>query len=171
MRCRRARRRLSAWLDGELGTAQQKALEGHLRACPDCARESHQLAQTWERAGTLPEMDRRPGFDAALWARIHEREARAARMPGWWPILPRLGWATIAGLSVAATVWLGIVLGSVVGRETTGDLPVEAEARRKAVLDSLHVETFRDLPSDSVGGGALRLASNGPDPQGRRSQR
>jgi anti-sigma factor RsiW len=143
-------------LDNEVGERERQVLETHLRTCAACAAEAERLRRAWELAGTLPAMEPGPGFEAALWARIKEREARLAQRPRWWPILPRLAWATGLGAAVSLSLWLGIMLGRGLAQP-----PVTREAARQAVLDSWPVTAFHDLPPQSVGGAYVRLVANG----------
>jgi anti-sigma factor RsiW len=155
MRCQRVKRRLSAWLDGEVGERERQAVEAHLHTCAGCTAEAERLRRAWEWVGLLPEMEPVPGFEVALWERIDEREARTARRPVWWPVGPRLAWAT--GFGIALSLWLGITLGRGLAQP-----PVTQEAARQAVLDSWSVTAFYDLPPQSVGGTYFRLvADNG----------
>ena len=48
MRCLRARRRLSAYLDGELDERGRAAVEAHLPDCPACAARLARMQASWE---------------------------------------------------------------------------------------------------------------------------
>jgi anti-sigma factor RsiW len=63
--------RLSEYLDGELGSEEQAAIERHLTACPTCRAVLADLRQVVARAGTLadstiPPADLWPGISAQI---------------------------------------------------------------------------------------------------------
>ncbi len=54
MNCSQIRAQLSAWLDGEMATADALVIETHLAACADCRRESEALKQVRQALDTVP---------------------------------------------------------------------------------------------------------------------
>ena len=46
MTCARARHRLSAWLEGDLGHAERERVRSHLDGCGECRAELDALKQT-----------------------------------------------------------------------------------------------------------------------------
>ena len=48
MNCDQARAELEFYLDGELASDRTRELEGHVRACPECAAEVLRSVQ-WKR--------------------------------------------------------------------------------------------------------------------------
>jgi anti-sigma factor RsiW len=63
--------RLSDYLDGELSSDQQRAVEAHLRGCAQCAAVLNDLKRVVARARAAGEVTRPPQAD--LWAGIAER--------------------------------------------------------------------------------------------------
>ncbi len=57
MRCVRARRRLSEWIDGDLRPADAGALAAHVVGCPSCARVASELRRVSSLVADLPRME------------------------------------------------------------------------------------------------------------------
>ncbi|HEV7503267.1 MAG TPA: zf-HC2 domain-containing protein, partial [Vicinamibacteria bacterium] len=95
--------RLSAFLDGELSTADRAQVESHLRECPACAHELEELAavDAFAREVPVPAPD---GYFEELPARVRARVRRPARIPR-----PAL-WAVAAAAAVMAVVVTPVVL-------------------------------------------------------------
>jgi len=95
--------RLSAFLDGELSTADRAQVESHLRECPACAHELEELAavDAFAREVPVPAPD---GYFEDLPARVRARVRRPARIPR-----PAL-WAVAAAAAVMAVVVTHVVL-------------------------------------------------------------
>ena len=73
---------LGAYLDGELGPAQQAAIEAHLEACPRCRqvlselRALHEMLDAWPAPASLPAQD--AAFRLESLASLPPRRRRAA---------------------------------------------------------------------------------------------
>jgi hypothetical protein len=57
MTCVRARRQLSAWIDGELSPGAARAVAAHLGGCPACARRAAELRELSRLLGDLPRLE------------------------------------------------------------------------------------------------------------------
>jgi|KBSMisStaDraftv2_1062788.scaffolds.fasta_scaffold76245_2 anti-sigma factor RsiW len=127
MTCDDARHHSADYLTGALPGGVREALEEHLDACPECARDLASLPELWTRLGELPE----PVADsAAMRARFRAMTAghgggaeatRRVRDVGawWWTSAIRPAWAV--GATAAA-----LVAGVVVGRYSPAAAPVAA---------------------------------------------
>jgi hypothetical protein len=73
--CRRARSRLSAFLDGELPPRAAQAVDGHLRACAGCAERMASLRSAIESVADLPRLDCREPIAGRILNRL-EVESR-----------------------------------------------------------------------------------------------
>jgi hypothetical protein len=56
MRCARVRARVSRWLDGDLEPSVARAVQGHLLACPACARHAEELRAACALVADLPRL-------------------------------------------------------------------------------------------------------------------
>ena len=127
--CPEVQDRLSAWLDGELAPEVAAGVARHVESCARCRRELAQLETLEQALGSLPEAALPPGLSEKVRARLPRPRCR--------------GWQSLA---LAASLVLGILLGSTLGRDfypLTQETGVEPEV---ASLDA-----FYDYPRGSMG--------------------
>ena len=135
MWCSSARRRLSAYLDGELRPDRVAAVEAHLARCASCAAALAQLRAEWD---VLAELGC-PPLPAALGARIEQAALTPARRADAGHRPPRLAFGAAIGLGAAAGLALGFAaIFGVRGPEPTGAPGADVER-------TLVVEAFGDL--------------------------
>ena len=87
MRCASIRRRLSAWMDGDLPPAAGRAVSAHLGTCDGCARRLAELRGVSQLLGELPRLEARESVAQAVLTRL-EVETRG---PGLGMLLRRFG--------------------------------------------------------------------------------
>lgn len=104
----RAAEALMPWLlNGTLGPAERRRLEGHLRDCADCRAElqrQRRLATLYRQSTAQPDIDCDGAF-ARLASRLDEE---AGRVPARPQRRPKFGWGLVAALQfclIAALVW------------------------------------------------------------------
>ena len=139
MNCKRAHRRLSAYLDGELPNREALRLEEHLTACPSCQAEADRLRQAWQVLSATEEIRPSPQFQAGVWNAIHAAETSPAAHRG--AVVPRLGWA----LALVAVLFLGAALGRELAR-----LPGHALNAPPAMAEAGPLEAFQEMPQDTL---------------------
>jgi anti-sigma factor RsiW len=128
----------AAYVDGELGPIEERAVERHLEGCPSCRALVADLRTVRAAAFTL---DRREP-PADLLARIQARVAAEPRAPGRrlleWPNT-RAAWGT--WLAAAATLLLATTIG-VAPLLRSGSAPgaVESAAPGTALVDSVQAD-------------------------------
>lgn len=104
MACDRYLELLSARLDGALTEAEERELEGHLAACPDCRAVGAQLSALQEafpeleEAGTAPE-----GFARGVMDRIRAEEPKKVI-----PLFKRPQVRALAGLAACLVLVVGL---------------------------------------------------------------
>lgn len=113
MNCKKSRKALPLFLDGELPGARKAALEQHLGACPDCAAELRQMERALAAMDDLPSPELSDDFDQAFARKLVDakRDQRlAADRPrkSWFrlPVLAPLG-AGVCAAGIAAVLMLG----------------------------------------------------------------
>ena len=157
MHCRRVRRRLSAYQDGELKPAERKRIRAHLEGCPACRDQYEEMHQVWHTLGEMSEIQPTPGFYPRLLGRI-ERPHKVGP-------LQRLRWALQpfpAPLATVTVLFVGILVGAYLGNLlVTGDFyPLWSRptsfARAGVTLASLRA--FDPIPPGTLGEGYLRAA-------------
>lgn len=110
MRCRDAKQKINAWVDGELPKETAADLSRHIEGCNTCAREAEALK------GLAATLDRLPAVHAPdhLSRTTMRRFRQEMEMPGlveWWRGLGLLMRGAVCGAATGGLV-LGVGLGS-----------------------------------------------------------
>ncbi|MFH1940674.1 MAG: zf-HC2 domain-containing protein [bacterium] len=147
MHCSKIKRRLSAYLDGELDTVKKENIESHLRDCQACQHDLAILNQSWHFLDSLPE----PEPPLYFYTRLKARLSSAAKEK-------RESWVERALIPVSAVVVvaLGIFMGSIVGKN--GKRLAQEVPAEENVISSLYLDHFDDFPSASLGEVFINLA-------------
>lgn len=87
MRCRKAKRCLPLFLDGQLNEKLTIKVKSHLEACSGCSEELDLLKQSWDLLGELKPAAFSPNFKTTFWQRA-AREEISERKPVF--VFPRL---------------------------------------------------------------------------------
>jgi len=106
------RRRLSAYLEGDLGAREEASLESHLVECTACAAELRALRRAIELLRSLPAPEPSRDLGAAVIARLKAGEGQPRRglLSSWFPAAGETaGWLAPFALAVGvgAVLWLG----------------------------------------------------------------
>ena len=117
MKCKAARRRLSACVDRDLTFEEEARLREHLQDCGDCARELERVERMVALLESLPETDPGPGFFAAVQRRIQQEQGAAAAARPEREVRARLcAWLRLPVVRPAlCAASLGLVVGILVG--------------------------------------------------------
>ncbi len=108
--CQSIRKKLSAYQDGEVTTAEKDAIEAHLRTCEACRKQHEALLQTYRMLMSLPEIEPAPGLSR----RIVDSATRAQE-PFWVRALGEaLRWLPAPAAMVALAV-TGLLVGTMLG--------------------------------------------------------
>lgn len=100
--CAQPAERLSAFVDGDLPTAEAQAVRAHLAACPQCTVSIAQLTAMVTAARGLE----RPEPPPSLWPAVEGAMARHERP--WWLSLRLFGGGALAGAVAVSVVALGL---------------------------------------------------------------
>jgi anti-sigma factor RsiW len=143
---------LSAYLDGELGAAEQERFRAHLAHCAACARRLAELASVDRSLRELPSGAPERYFDE-LPARLRGRLSAAA------PPRQRLKTLPVWTLAAAATLLVGVL-----APLTLLDKPAQAPAAKVAAeVDTLaRSQTASAAPAATIPAAAMPLASPAP---------
>ena len=94
MNCRRARKRLSPYLDQALGDKEKLELERHLEDCSSCANILRLLERMHSLVQKIPMEKPRPAFYEDLYHRLSQNEKASPgplfRIGYLWPVFPML---------------------------------------------------------------------------------
>jgi Putative zinc-finger len=100
--CAQPAETLSAYVDGDLPTAEAQAVRAHLAACPQCTVSIAQLTAMLTAARGLE----RPEPPPSLWPAVEGAMARHERP--WWFSLRLFGSGALAGAVAVSVVALGL---------------------------------------------------------------
>jgi anti-sigma factor RsiW len=150
MFCWRARRWLSAYIDGELSPARKGMLETHLRSCADCTALEARLRSTWLSVPSLT--DAADGVD--LWPGILRGlvDGQGRNAP------EQHGSRLLAPATVTACVVAGLAMGTLFAQQFARAGATRATVTQVSADDSF-VEAFGDPPLESVTGAATATAT------------
>jgi hypothetical protein len=130
MRCPKAQRYISEYVDGALDARKAAELERHLQGCPACREVLEDLRGLKDAA---PDLET-PGPDDGVWLKLRSRlragavePAAAVRVPGRWslgwntPVLRFAGAAALALVLIASGVYFGSRIGGDRAPRSLGD--------------------------------------------------
>lgn len=75
-KCKKTRKYLSSFIEGEIAEELRLDIEAHLRACPGCRKEKELLARSWTILETWPAVEPSPDFKARFWQEVEALEHR-----------------------------------------------------------------------------------------------
>ena len=156
MNCRRIRKRLAAYQDGEMGGEERNRISAHLEGCPACRSAYAELGQVWRAFERIPEIQASQGFEQRLFAKIH-----AASEPcSWWRFPGVFQWLPAPAMALIL-VLMGATLGGFLGNALMSGFasappPVQVS---KADVDIVSFRAFAAVPPGTLGDGYLRMAS------------
>jgi len=103
MNCGHMKKKLVAYLDGNLAIAERRQMETHLAICTACQERAAEFRSVWEVLDELPGLEPSTAFDNRVRARVRQEPIRA----GFWSWIvpsPRMAFAVTALL--IASIWL-----------------------------------------------------------------
>jgi len=148
MRCSRAGKYFSAYLDGELGTKEVARLEAHLAGCDRCSGELDELKRLHGLFLRAERFSAPPGFSEMVMERA---DAHPAKGLSFFPVFARF---------VEAGAFLLVITGGIM---SGGMLMNSFASHHKGVqvASSFFLETFEALPPDSMGRAYLAMTEEG----------
>lgn len=147
MACDRYLELLSARLDGALTEAEERELEGHLAACPDCRAVGAQLSALQEafpeleEAGTAPE-----GFARGVMDRIRAEEPKKVI-----PLFKRPQVRALAGLAACLVLVVGLYGASHSQRKAADEYMMLRSFNREAVEEFSDASACESLTGSVYG--------------------
>ena len=146
MRCTTARRRMSAWNDGDLSPERGREVSSHVARCPTCAARVAELEDVSRLLSDLPRLDPPESVAQEVLIRL-EMETRG---PGLGLLLRRFGAARplIMPSLVPAALVLLTVLSATLALDSAPRLPVAIAAWN--IAPALGTEGNPHFPSSGV---------------------
>ena len=150
MSCSRVKKRLSAYMDGELREEWRVQVELHLAACPRCREELERLRDVDRLLFDAPKAAVPPFLASRVAARTRQEVERGAETPWWLPARsPTLGYA-VASAVLAGGILLGVQLGR-------GLAPIVTGGEQGRTIEILDLGSFRDEPKGSMAAVVMSL--------------
>lgn len=147
MDCRKIRRKLSAYQDGELADSQRDQIEQHLKQCSTCSLALQQLNQLWNLMDSVDTIKSAPYFWTRLSQRLQERsEPKAVWRPFFVPV-QNLSFS----LLVICLLVLGFAIGMFLGHNIYHHSQLTSAAAVDQELDQVFpMNSFEDFPEQSM---------------------
>jgi anti-sigma factor RsiW len=160
--CRHIRKKLSAYQDRELNTAENDVIEAHLRICEACTKQHEALLQTYRMLRRVPEIQPAPGLSRQIVDR-----ATQTQISVWDRVMTGALGLFPAPAAMATLAVVGLLTGALLGNFLTAPPfntppPFPTVFTEKA-LTLASVQVFDATPPGSFAGGYLRLAIHNPE--------
>ena len=131
-----ASQRLSAYLDGELGPAERRAVDAHLRTCPVCRRNLADLERVKTLLRALPEVEPPSGLFAGVRAELERPAALLGPLGDWLrAAFRRPAVAAVAVLLAVLLIALPMAKGRI-DRLQAANVGVDVYVREHALLSA-----------------------------------
>jgi len=156
--CQSVRKKISAYQDGEVTSAQKDSINTHLRTCEACRKQHEALLQTYRMFRGLPEIEPSLGLSR----RIVDSATRAQE-PFWVRVLGKAFQvfpATAAIVTLAAAgLLIGTMLGNLLPEGQFHASPSLSVSFSDQALTLASVKVFDAIPPGSFAGGYLKLVN------------
>ena len=156
---RHVRHQLILYLDGDLSEQDITRVRDHLDQCPHCRRYFESFASAWRQA---PDRVAPPPF---LWTRVEARIREPERPARLLADVIRHFALPARPAVMLLTLIAGVLIGAYLG-----NIPASTPDNREAqiavqdsedVFDATYLESFNDMPPESVGQAYMLVASEG----------
>jgi anti-sigma factor RsiW len=146
MKCSKARKLISPYIDGELSEGDKSKFEEHAIACESCRSEMKEIQGVHQLFVNTEKCEAPLGFHAKVMATVGT--TRTGRL-FWVPIPVRLAEAVVVLVLIAA----GLVSGTFLVRGLMQNQTRDAVA-------SLHLDLFESAPPGTLGGAYLAMTES-----------
>jgi len=106
VKCKRVRRKLSAYLDGELNDKGKEIITEHLKECTNCRKEFTILSEQDELVTKLEAIEPSVNFRIRFWKKVRESEGKEVVKK-----MPRLSWLPVPVMSLLIVIIISYVSG------------------------------------------------------------
>jgi anti-sigma factor RsiW len=143
MKCSKAHKLISSYIDGELPERDMKTLEGHMKDCHECREELEESKELHDLFANADKFKAPYGFHTRVMANISSGKIRGSSRI---PVFLRLA----EGFMIIVVIALGVLSGSFLIK---GYMPDKA----REVMASLSLDVFDPAPPGSMGGAYLAM--------------
>jgi anti-sigma factor RsiW len=143
MKCSKAHKLISPFIDGELSERDMRRLEDHMKVCHKCRTEFEESRELHNLFANADKFKAPYGFHPRVIANISSGKIReGSRIP----VFARLA----EGFVIIVVIALGVLSGSLLIKDYMPD-------RARDVMASLSLDVFHSAPPDSLGGAYLAM--------------
>ncbi|MCL4558535.1 MAG: zf-HC2 domain-containing protein [Deltaproteobacteria bacterium] len=142
MRCSKARKLLSPYIDDELTAVQKGLIESHIKDCVRCGSRLEALRGIQSSFARLERPAAPYGFATRVMSGRAERQGSLPFLP---PVFTRLMEAAV----IAATILIGTKAGSFLGGAFT--------RQKTTIVSSLYLDNFESIQPRSIGGAYIAM--------------
>ncbi|UCD05041.1 MAG: zf-HC2 domain-containing protein [candidate division WOR-3 bacterium] len=142
MKCSEVKRKLSAFLDGEIPSAGKKEIIEHLETCRGCQEELAALSEVMDALGVLEGMEPPPYFITRVRQSVRE-EGKPV------PFLERIRSVAIS-FATAAAVVTSVLIGNQFGRTLYQSVAPAAISETAETGDIFGFGTLEEFPDGSL---------------------
>lgn len=146
MKCSQIKKKLSAYLDGEIEASERESIARHLKTCTSCRAELAALVQVKDTLSVLPGMAAPPFFMTRLRQRIKDEKSWVERPMS---ILEKIRRAAVYAAAFAGVV-VSLFAGSQMGRTLYQELASDAQPVSGENADILGLGSFEEFPTGSL---------------------
>ena len=160
MKCSKVTKRLLLFLDKELSEKETSEIQEHLNHCPNCSSRANALAEFYSPLENIETVHSPAYLWEKLYQKITDYENNRNPVTQFFETVPRFvtAFAMIAIFFMA--VLTGIYLGSNSNLQESATLAVTTEiSAEEEFVKQTYINSFDDIPSESVGGIYLTLQS------------
>lgn len=144
MRCSKAGKYLSSYIDNELGAKEAGLLESHLAQCDRCRGELEQMRQLQGLFSQTQRFSAPPAFRVKVMEKVGAQPSKGFSL---FPVFVRFAEAGVFMLAITAGIMSGGMLINAFTPHHKGE----------QIVASLSLETFEALPPDSLGRAYLAM--------------
>ena len=142
MRCSKARKLFSPYIDKTLTESETEMFEAHVRDCVQCRTRLEEMQALHDTFSSMERLIAPPGFATRVMARTQEDKAK------------RLSLFPVLGTLIEAAVVLVIII---IGTRAGSFLGTAFNRQQTTIASSLSLDTFAAVQPDSVGGAYMTM--------------
>jgi len=142
MECSRIKKKLSAYLDGEMPEQERKIISEHLQQCDECRAELSALSAVGDALNTIEGMEVPPYFMTRLRQNIGEQAELV-------PFLQRIKGLVVTAATAVAVV-ASLFIGNQAGKTIYQSIAQTPEPVLAETSDILGLGTFIEFPDGSL---------------------
>ena len=153
MKCKKVRKKLLIFLDGELPEKQKIEIRNHLNGCTDCLNQIDVLSKLLDISIKPKRIESSPYLWNKLSLRIAEYESSQNLFSAFFETMARYAVPAAVIVIFLSGIFIGIFLGSFPNSQKSkaSSLNSDVTTKEKFVRSS-YLDSFDDLPPESIGG-------------------